>query len=149
TTLSYLGNGDWSFSATHQYLDDNPTNSVSRAEESRVGKTDDDTGTNANTKTTTVSNVAPTSIVLRANSVNENGTVTLTGSFHDDGTQDTHTIVIDWNALGNVGPGEGTTTLTTAGPNPAGTTLTYLGNGDWSFSATHQYLDDNPTNSVS
>src|SRR5205085_2154530 len=40
--------------------------------------------------------------------VNENDTATLTGSFTDPGTRDTHTVVIHW------GPGEGTTTLNLA-----------------------------------
>src|SRR5207302_6153333 len=58
---------------------------------------------------------------------------------------DTHTIVINWGDGVFGQPAEGTTTLTTAGPNPPGTSLISLGNGDWQFTATHQYLDDNPT----
>ena len=55
--------------------------------------------------------------------IDENGTVTLSGTYHDVGTQDTHTLTIDW--------GEGRRRLTL--PVPGGT-----------FSFTHQYLDDNP-----
>src|SRR5207249_12028331 len=74
-----------------------------------------------------------------------NQTFTLTGTFHDNGTLDTQTVVIDWGGGGAGQPAEGTTTLTTAGPNPPGTSLVPLGNGDWQFTAGHQYLDDNPT----
>ncbi len=116
----------------------------------RVRVTDSDLATDTAGVAIRVLNVAPTNVALSANSVTEGGTVTLTGAFHDDGTLDTHAVVIDWNAGGNAGgPGEGTTTLTTAGPNPAGTTLTYQGNGNWRFTATHRYVDDNPTRSGS
>src|SRR5262249_29716551 len=74
----------------------------------------------------TVNNVAPAGIVLNTGTIYENDTFTLNGSFTDPGTQDTHTVVISW------GPGEGSTTLTL----PAGVL---------SFSASHPYLDDNPT----
>jgi hypothetical protein len=49
-----------------------------------------------------VKNVAPeiTSLSVSPNLVNENGTATVTGSFTDPGTLDTHTVVIDWNAGG-------------------------------------------------
>src|SRR2546423_1686429 len=99
--MNYLGGGNWAFSATHQYLDDNPTNSASDVYTIKATITDDDTGTNCATTTTTISNVTTTSIALCASAVIENGSVTLAGTFHDDGTQDTHTIVINWNALGN------------------------------------------------
>jgi Ca2+-binding RTX toxin-like protein len=56
----------------------------------------------------------------------ENDIATLTGTITDPDPAGVHTVVIDWGA------GEGTTTLTL----PAGVT---------SFSATHQYLDDDPT----
>jgi PKD repeat protein len=62
--------------------------------------------------------------------INENDTATLTGTFSDLDAEDTHTVVIDW------GPGEGSTTLSLAA-------------GVLTFSATHQYLDDNPTGTLS
>src|SRR6185369_16989394 len=77
--------------------------------------------------------------------IDENSSFTLSGTFHDDGTLDTHTVSIDWGGGGPGQPAEGTTTLTTSGPNPPGTTLISLGNGDWQFTAGHTYLDDNPT----
>lgn len=95
----------------------------------------------------TINNVAPTLGTVSVNSPIEEGDIaTVSGTFFDPGKSDSHTILIDWNAGGNVGgPAEGTTTITTAGPNPPGTTLTDLGGGNWSFSAVHPYIDDNPT----
>jgi autotransporter-associated beta strand protein len=77
-----------------------------------------------------VNNVAPSSIVLNSGAINETDTFALSGSFVDQGTLDTHTVVITW------GPGEGSTTFVL----PAGV-LT--------FSASHPYLDDNPSGSAS
>src|SRR5439155_5507316 len=58
--------------------------------------------------------------------VAENGSVTVSGSFADAGSQDGHTLLIDW------GKGEAVTRVSLAA-------------GTYTFSATHQYLDDNPT----
>ncbi|QDU49638.1 PKD domain-containing protein [Gimesia panareensis] len=102
--------------------------------------TDDDGGNYTREFELTVENVAPELSYLNATSeIFENDTATVSGIINDPGTADTFTVVIDWNALGNVGgPGEGTTTLTQSD-------LTDLGNGQWQFTASHQYLDDNPT----
>jgi hypothetical protein len=62
-------------------------------------------------------------VTLTANSVNENGVVTLSGTYSDAGTLDTHTVRIDW--------GEGP--------------LVDLAVSGGSFTFTHQYKDDNPT----
>ena len=75
----------------------------------------------------TVTNVPPVLETLSATSVLENGTVHLRGTYHDVGTQDTHTLTINW--------GEG-----------APQTVSVSGG---SFDITHQYLDDNPTNTAS
>src|SRR5205814_4318040 len=82
----------------------------------------------------TVNNVAPTvaPLTLSSTDIDENGQVTLSGTVSDPGLLDTHTVVIAWGA------GEGSTALANAD-------LTYLGNGVWAFSASHQYLDDNPS----
>jgi hypothetical protein len=72
-------------------------------------------------------NTPPSNVSLNLNpSIDENGTATLTGSFTDPDAADTHTVVINW------GPDEGSTTLNLAA-------------GVATFSATHLYLDDNPT----
>src|SRR5437763_15896408 len=94
------------------------------------------TVTTSSTALTVIHVAPPITTLPPASSTNENDTYTLAGTFHDPGTLDTHAVVIAW------GPGEGTTTLGNAD-------LTYLGNGDWSFSASHQYLDDNPSGTPS
>jgi hypothetical protein len=76
----------------------------------------------------TINNVAPRiggSLTLTASAINENGSVTLSGSFTDPGVQDTHKVTIDWR------DGNRSTVNLQAG------TLT--------FSVAHQFLDDNPT----
>ena len=97
----------------------------------------DEDGTHgaAGSKTITVNNVAPTvtsnDLNLSATSINENDSVTLSGSFIDPGTQDSHTVTIEW------GDGSANTTLN-------------LGAGVLNFSAqSHQYRDDNPSGTPS
>lgn len=136
TTLT-LGPGVATFSASHQYMDDDPTSSVSDVYPISVTVTDNHGATGGASTSVTVDNVAPVVTSLNpASSLDENGVYSLTGVFHDDGTLDTHTVVITWGA------GEGSTTL-------ANTDLIDLGGGDWGFSASHQYFDDNPTATTS
>jgi uncharacterized repeat protein (TIGR01451 family) len=80
------------------------------------------------TFTVTVANAPPGSLTLTLAqpAIDEAGTATLSGSFSDPGTQDAHTVVIDWK------DGSAPTTIAL----PAGT-LT--------FNATHDYADDAPT----
>ena len=139
-TVIDSGNGSWSW--TFDTVD-GPVESTMVT----ITATDSDGGASSATFDLIVNNVAPVLGGVSATSpIDENGTTVLSGTFFDPGTGDTHEIVIDWNAGGNIGgPGEGTTTITTAGPNPAGTTLTNLGGGNWGYTATHQYRDDNPT----
>ena len=129
TTLN-LAAGVSTFSATHQYLDDNPTGTASDTYPTSVTVTDDDGGVDTGSTSVTVNNVAPSNVVLNSGTINENDSFTLTGSFTDPGTQDTHTVLINW------GLGEGTTTLN-------------LPVGARSFSAAHQYLDDGATGTAS
>ena len=75
-------------------------------------------------------NFSPVVTNVTTSAINENDTATVTGTFSDPDSLDTHTVVITW------GSGEGSTTLTLAA-------------GVFAFSATHQYLDDNPTGTVS
>src|SRR5262249_28425069 len=128
--LTNLGNGDWGFTASHQYLDDNPTGTPSDSYAVTVAVADDDGGPGTGGTSGTVANEAPSNIVLNSGTINENDSFNLTGSFTDPGTPDSHTVVIDW------GPGEGTTTLNLAA-------------GVLTFGAAHQYLDDNPSGSAS
>ena len=91
---------------------------------------DDDTGFDREQTSVTVRNVAPSLSNLAITSpVIENGTATLTGSYTDLGTQDTHTLDIDWD-------GDGTFDQSVA-----------VSGG--SFSVSRQFLDDNPTGTAS
>jgi hypothetical protein len=116
-----------SFSVPHQYLVSSPQGGFTINATLR----DDDTGTTTVSISTVVNNVAPTftsSLGLSSNSINENGSVTLTGTYTDPGTLDTHTLLINW--------GDGTTPQ-----------LVNVSGG--AFSVPHQYLDDNPTGTAS
>jgi hypothetical protein len=112
-----------SFDITHQYLDDNPTGTASDQYTIGVTLTDDDSGSVTGSTTTTITNVAPVITTLAATSADENGVVHLTGTYTDQGTQDTHTLTINW--------GDGTPQTVT------------LSGG--SFDITHQYLNNNLT----
>ena len=90
---------------------------------------DDDLGSDTKTRNVTVKNVAPTITAASIDSpINENDSSTLTGAFTDPGTLDTFTLTVDW--------GEGDPV-----DYPLGTAQV--------FSASHQYLDDNPTGTAS
>jgi PKD repeat protein len=88
--------------------------------------TDDDTGSGVGSASVTVSNVAPNNVLIVVDpaTIDENGSVTLQGSFLDPGTLDSHTVLINW------GDGSPLTSL----PLPVGET-TFSG-------VTHQYLDN-------
>ncbi|MEK6249569.1 MAG: hypothetical protein N2C12_15410, partial [Planctomycetales bacterium] len=73
-----------------------------------------------------VNNVAPTIVLDPVEAIDENGIATLTGTITDPGTLDTFTVDINW------------------GDSSLIQTFTYAA-GTTSFTATHQYLDDNPS----
>jgi uncharacterized repeat protein (TIGR01451 family) len=126
-TYTY-GAGTSSFSETHQYLDDDPTGTASDEYTIGLSLSDDDTGDATATTTVTVQNVDPADLVLTLSdaSIDEGDTVTLSGSFSDVGSKDTHKVVIDWR------DGSPNTTID-------------LAVGVLTFTADHQYLDDDPT----
>jgi len=128
TTLN-LAAGQTTFSASHQYLDDNPTGTASDVYNVGVTVSDDDTGLASAGATVTVNNVAPSITSLTAANINEGQSTTLNVSFSDPGTQDIHTVTIDW--------GDGKSQTMT------------LALGARSFSAAHSYPDDNPTGTPS
>jgi hypothetical protein len=113
------------FTATHTYLDDNPTGTPSDGIGISIVVTDDDTGTGSAGATIIVNNVAPEVATFTGSTIDENGVATVAGSFTDIGSLDTHTVTINW--------GEGSSSSATVDPVLR------------TFSASHQYLDDNPT----
>src|SRR5206468_1651312 len=90
STIS-LAAGVFSFGTNHRYLD-NGSDTV-------TATVADSTGAQAiGTATVHVANVAPANVTLTPapGTINENDTPSLSGSFTDPGTLDTHTVSIDW-----------------------------------------------------
>jgi hypothetical protein len=96
------------------------------------GGVDTDQSANTITVNVTAVNDAPSNVTasVSANSISENGSTTLTGSFEDPDIGQAHSVTINW------GDGSTNTSLNLA----AGVTT---------FSTSHQYLDDNPTSTAS
>ena len=85
------------FSVTHKYLDDSPTNTSSDTYPVRVTLTGIDGGETTAETPVTVTNVAPIITTFTATpSINSDGMVSLTGSFTDPGTLDVHTGLVNW-----------------------------------------------------
>ena len=114
------------FEATHQYLDDNPSSSSIDDYTVTVTVRDDDLGAWSASGVVTVVNRIPVveSVELSATAIDENGTVTLSGTYSDVGSLDTHTLRINWGD---------------------GTGIQFVDISGGVFSVTHQYLDDKPT----
>lgn len=117
STESFLaGMGTRSFSATHAYDSDGPATVVATVE-------DNDHGTSSSSLDLVVmpSNHAPADLELDPTAVLEGGTTTLTVSFTDAESTDTHTVAINWGDTSseNVSLAAGATTA----------------------SATHKYLE--------
>jgi hypothetical protein len=108
---------------THQYLD-NP-GGLSGTYPISVTVSDEDGASGSAVTSVTVNNVPPANIqlALSALSIDEGGSVSLSGSFTDPGTLDTHTVAINW------GDGTSSTANLTAG------VLSFS-------SVSHQYLDN-------
>ncbi|QDT75847.1 beta strand repeat-containing protein [Lacipirellula limnantheis] len=122
--------GSRTFTATHQYLDDNPTGTSSDVYTVNVKVRDDDGGLATASQTVQVSNVAPSNVQIQPiAAIDENGVATLELTFDDPGTLDSHTVEVDW----------GDSTVETLA----------VAAGSRTFTATHQYLDDNPTGTSS
>ena len=90
--------GERSFTATHQYLDDDPSDTASDAYQVRVRVADDDDGAVVGTTQITVLNVAPRDLTWlpRAAAVDEGSTALVDLNFDDPGSLDVHQYVIDW-----------------------------------------------------
>jgi len=96
TTLS-LAAGLLTFSASHQYMDDNPTGTSSDVYSISVSVTDDDAGSGSAGTSVTVNNVAPVVGSVRPINGFINQSLSYSASFTDVGTLDMHTAVFDWN----------------------------------------------------
>ncbi|MFC1515837.1 Ig-like domain-containing protein, partial [Thermodesulfobacteriota bacterium] len=112
------------FTATHQYLDDNPSGTGSDIYDIDLTLTDDNGGSATGALSLTVNNAAPviTGLTNSATSVGDAGegeTISLLGGFTDVGTLDTHVAEIDW--------GDGTVEQAS------------LDQGSAAFSGTHAY----------
>src|SRR5439155_21472098 len=107
---------------SHQYLD-NPASDSGFAITATL--TDEDDNSGSGSTAVAVNNVAPANVQLSLSpaTINENDSTSLSGSFTDPGTLDTHTVLIHW------GDGSADTTLNLAA-------------GILSFSTSHQYLDN-------
>jgi hypothetical protein len=131
-TVFTLAAGQRTFTRQHQYRDDNPSGTPSDNYNITVTITDEDGDTGNRQAVVTVDNVDPALINLAATTIDENGTTTLTGTIADPGTLDTFTVQVNWGDP--LSPNNVEVYLF-----PAGTT---------DFQLTHQYLDDNPTSTI-
>jgi Ca2+-binding RTX toxin-like protein len=118
--------GTTAFTEMHQYLDDNPTGTGSDSYAITATLADDDSGSDSATGNVTVNNLAPviTNLVSSAPDIGdagELGLVSITGTFSDIGTLDSHLATIDW--------GDGTTSQA----------VITESNGSGSLSGSHEY----------
>ena len=87
-------------------------------------------GSDTGSVSLTVNNVEPEIVALSITGpIDEGGTATLSGTYTDVGTLDTHELDIDWNGDGSLRPDRHRHRR--------------------HFSVSHQYSDDNPTGTAS
>lgn len=123
TTTLTLAAGVLTFGpASHTYLDDNPTGTASDSYPIGVTITDKDGGIGSGSTSVTVNNVAPviTSVTGPADPLASPATPTVSAAFTDVGSLDVHTCTFAWD--------DGSTS-----------TVTALGTGNGSCSASHAY----------
>jgi len=124
--------GTQGFTLTHQYLDDNPTATAQDSYAVSASIEDNDMGTGMGGTSVIVRDVAPTVVLDPVIDINEDGTVSLSGTITDPGTLDSFSLDIDWGDP--LSPGN--TEQVMLPPSPS---------GSQGFMLTHQYLDDNPS----
>jgi hypothetical protein len=115
------------FDPTHDYFDDDPTSTPLDHYAITVRVRDDEGATGSASVRLTLLDIAPTVAftVTPSGSLDESGTVTLSGEIFDQGSRDGHVIRVDWGA---------------GVPNRVQTLE--LPAGRRTFSATRAYLDD-------
>jgi len=122
-----LGPGERFVLTTHQYRDDNPTNTPMDLNQVQVTVTDSEGNEVSGDASIKVINVEPEITMLEVTSpIDENDVAELQLAFTDPGSLDTHTVEIDW--------GDGTPTE-----------VINLNGGERFLLTSHQYLDDDPT----
>ncbi|MDP3879300.1 MAG: PKD domain-containing protein [Dehalococcoidales bacterium] len=128
------GAGSGTFTASHQYLDDNPSNTSSDNYTITVWVTDDDTVTGNATAVVSVNNLNPTVEAGVDKTANEGDTVSLDpAQFNDTGTEDTHTAVNDW---GDGTTSDGNVTETNGSGTVSGSSHVYADNGVYTATVT-------------
>jgi len=93
--------GARSFTLTHRFLDDNPTGTASDSYSIAVKVTDNDNLNGTSGTTITVNNVPPvitgsSGSAASSDPGKEGSPVTMSATFTDVGTLDTHTATVDW-----------------------------------------------------
>src|SRR5690606_8812212 len=115
--------GSRTFTASHQYRDDNPTGTAADNYTVNGKVRDDDGGEATGSATATVRNGPPSNAVRtpEATITNEGTQVNLGIKFDDPGAQDTHQVEINW--------GDGNVTTATAVGHALNVNHTYGDNG--------------------
>jgi hypothetical protein len=122
---------DGKFQVSRQYLDDNPTRTLTDTFDVNVQLRDDDMGFDMASVELTVEDESPFNVVIEPiEMIDEHGFATIRVTFEDSGVLDTHFASINW--------GDGTAVERVD-----------IELGERSFTATHQYLDDDPTGTPS
>ena len=95
-----VGAGVYGFMTTHQYLDDNPTNTASDLQPISIVITDTGGGAAGQATAITIGNLTPAISATTGTLVPIplGGTASVTASFTDVGTADTHTCKFTWDA---------------------------------------------------
>ncbi|HVT26667.1 MAG TPA: PKD domain-containing protein, partial [Lacipirellulaceae bacterium] len=146
------GVGAGALGGTHKYAEDG-TYTVT------VKVMDNDGGSDTRTFDVTVKDVTPGVALNPVPDINENGIVTLTGTYTDPGIQDSQTLTVHWDdpnkssastfAIGAIQNSAGMSTLSVgqlfnSSTDSAVLTITSINSstGDVGFSVQHRYLDD-------
>jgi sugar lactone lactonase YvrE len=123
------------FGASHQYPDDAPTNTASDAYPITISAIDKDGGTGSVGTSVTVTNAAPviSGVTGPTNPLALGTSATVTATFTDPGTQDTHSCTFSWD---NGQPATAGSISESAGSGSCTATRTYTAAGVYTVAAT-------------
>ncbi|TWU05296.1 PKD domain protein [Symmachiella macrocystis] len=140
-SLIQLTASETTFTATHRYLDDNPTGTPQDIYPVTISVVDNNGGSSQQQLTVTVQNVAPqiTTLLTKPDAVEEGSPLVLDGTFSDVGSLDTHTATINW--------GDGTSSNVAAGGGLFSGEHTYVDSGVYTIAVT--LTDDDGASSTS